>query len=155
MTLDDLDTYLHAHIPLTRYMQMRPVALEPGLLRVALPLAPNVNPHGTVFGGALTALGLVSAWMLLFAAFRRERLEVTLVGKQSRCDFLAPATADCIAETRCAAEDLAALFTAFRARGRARQAVDTVIRVGEREVARHHGVYTALRSLSPDRNSCA
>jgi thioesterase domain-containing protein len=107
-----------------------------------------VNPHGSVFGGALTALGLVGAWMLLFASFAREGLDVKLVGKQSRCDFLAPATGDCIAETRCAPEALRELFAAFRERGRARQALDTLIRVDGVDVARHHGVYTALHSFN-------
>lgn len=147
MTADDLNAYLHTHIPLSRHLQLQVLDLDEEQLRVRLPLAPNVNPHGTVFGGALTALGLVSAWMLLYVRFQAQGLDVKLVGKQSQCDFLAPAEGDCIAHTRCAAADQRVLFETFSSRGRARQSLDTRIHVGEVEVARHHGVYTALSPL--------
>lgn len=144
MRPEELDQYLYRHIPLSLHMGLRVIEAEPERLRVHLPLAPNVNPHGTVFGGALAALGLVGGWVLLHTAFERAGLAVQLVGKQGTCDFLAPATGDCIAETLCAPAELDALLTQFRERGRARHALTTVIRVGEREVARHLGVYTAL-----------
>lgn len=139
-----LQAYLHQHIPLSRHMGIRVLEVDDARLRVQLPLAPNVNPHGTVFGGALSALGLVSAWMLLFAAFERAGLPVKLVGKQGQCEFLAPAEGDCIAHTELVPAERDALFAQFRERGRARHTVITRICVGEREVARHTGVYTAL-----------
>lgn len=144
MNVDSLEQYLHQHIPLSRHMGLRVLQAEPECLLLHLPLAPNVNPHGTVFGGALAAVGLVSAWTLLYAAFVRAGVEVSLVGKQAQCDFIAPATGDCIAETRCTQAELDALLAQFRARGRARHTLTTHIRVGEVEVARHLGVYTAL-----------
>lgn len=146
MQPEELDDYLHRHIPLSRHMGLRVIEAQAQRLRVYLPLAPNVNPHGTVFGGALAAVGLVSGWMLLYAAFRRAGLEAKLVGKEAQCAFLAPADSDCIAETTCEPVALDALLARFRTAGHARHALDTVIRVGEREVARHHGVYTALPS---------
>ena len=142
MKPEDLDAYLHAHIPLSRHMGLRVLHLDDHGIRVGLPLAPNVNPHGSVFGGSLAALGLVSAWALLHARFEQAGLSVRLVGKQGQCDFLAPAEGDCVAETR--AEDFDTLFASFRRLGRARQALLTTIRVGGLEVARHRGLYTAL-----------
>lgn len=144
MNADDLNRYLRAHIPLSVHMGMEVVLLEPARVQVLLPLAPNLNPHGTVFGGALAALGLATGWMLLHAAFARADLAVKLVGKQSECLFLAPATTDSIAEACCAEIDLDLLLARFRDQGRARQEVETVIRVGDIDVARHRGVYSAL-----------
>lgn len=144
MTLQDLNLYLHAQIPLSVHMGMEAVLLEPTRLQVRLPLAPNVNPHGTVFGGALAALGLVTGWMLLYAAFVRADCAVKLVGKQGDCSFLAPATGSCMAEARCADLDLDRLIARVRQQGRARQEIETIIRVGEIDVARHRGVYSAL-----------
>lgn len=149
MTADELERYLHAHIPLSRHMDLRVRAAEREHLLLHLPLAPNVNPHGTVFGGALAAVGLVGGWMLLHAAFVRAGLDIKLVGKEGRTEFLAPATAGCTVETRCPGADLDALIGHFRQHGRARQALTTVIRVGDVEVARHHGVYTALLPETP------
>ncbi len=146
MKPETLDAYLHAHIPLSRHMGLRVLHLDDHRIRVGLPLAPNVNPHGSVFGGSLAALGLVSAWALLHVSFEQAGLPVRLVGKQGQCDFLVPAAGDCVAETH--AEDFDNLFASFRRLGRARQALITTIRVGALEVARHRGLYTALTPRS-------
>lgn len=151
MTPAELDAYLHAHIPLSRHMGLSVLDAAPDRIALRLPLAPNVNPHGTVFGGALAALGLVSAWTLLYVAFRHAGLAVHLVGKESRCEFLRPAQADCVALTTCAPEALAQLLDEFRARGRARHALETRIQVDGVDVVRHQGVYTALTpAVQPD-----
>ncbi|MGQ0621981.1 MAG: YiiD C-terminal domain-containing protein [Panacagrimonas sp.] len=145
MTLAQINAYLHAHIPLSQHMGMRVLALEPGRVRVHLPLAPNINPHGTLFGGALAALGLASGWILLHAAFERAGVAAKLVGQRSDCTFIAPATADCIAETGCAPADLDRLLASFVERGRARMTLETLIRVGQQDVVRHSGTYVALQ----------
>lgn len=146
MNADELNRYLRAHIPLSAHMGMQVLLLEPGRVRVQLPLAPNLNPHGTVFGGALAALGLATGWMLLHAAFARAGVAVKLVGQKSECAFLAPAVNDCVAESELAETEFAGLLTRFREQGRARQKLTTVIRVGAIEVARHDGLYAALHS---------
>ncbi len=145
MTADDLESYLHQHLPLSRHMDLRVRSAEHERVTLHMPLAPNVNPHGTVFGGAMAAVGLIGGWMLLHAAFARRGLESKVVGKEGRIEFLAPATADCVVETQCPGADLDAFLDYFQKHRRARQALTTVIRVGTLEVARHHGVYTALR----------
>ncbi len=144
MTIEELQAYLHAHLPLSRHMQLTVRVAERERLVLHMPLAPNVNPHGTVFGGAQAAGALVGGWMLLHAAFARAGIDSQIVGKESRCEFLAPATADCEVETCCAGADLDALLAEFRERGRARKALTTVIRVGAVEATRQYGVYTAL-----------
>ena len=145
MTAEEVHRYIQTHIPLSRHMELRVGSVERERLVLELPLGPNVNPHGTVFGGALSAIGLIGGWMLLHVAFARAGLEVKLVGKESRSEFLAPADGHCLAESHCEAAELDGLFTRFRRAGRARQSVTTIIRVGSVEVARHHGLYTALK----------
>jgi thioesterase domain-containing protein len=145
MTPDAINAYLHQRIPLSVHMQMQVLVLEPDRIEVRMPLAPNRNPHGTVFGGALSALGLVSGWMLLHAALEEDGLPAALVGQQSHTDFLAPAAGDCVAECVCPRETLDRLRSSFRERRRARLSLDTLIRVGALPVARHAGVYVALQ----------
>lgn len=144
-TPDQLERYLHEHVPLSRHMGLRVHSATPECVEIALPLAPNVNPHGTIFGGAQAATCLVGGWMILFAAFQRAGIDAAVVGKEAHCEFLAPATGDCVAVTTCTAVDLDALLTRFEEQGRARQELITVIRNGSVEVARHRGLYTALR----------
>lgn len=144
MTIEELQAYLHAEVPLSRHMQVSVRLAERERVVLHMPLAPNVNPHGTVFGGAQAAVGLIGGWMLLHAAYAREGIRAHIVGKEGRYEFLAPATADCEVETRCESADLDALFVHFRQFRRARQALTTVVRAGGVEASRHHGVYTAF-----------
>ena len=44
---------------------LRVHSATPECVEIALPLAPNVNPHGTIFGGAQAATCLVGGWMIL------------------------------------------------------------------------------------------
>ena len=144
-TADELERYLHQHVPLSRHMGLRVHIATRERVEIALPLAPNVNPHGTIFGGAQTAACLVGGWMILYAAFARAGIPAQIVGKEARCEFLAPATRDCLVVTTCESGDLDALLARFAEQGRARQELLTVIRCGETEVSRLTGLYTALR----------
>jgi thioesterase domain-containing protein len=125
-------------------MGLRVMLAEPGCMRVSLPLAPNRNPHGTLFGGALAAVGLATGWLLLHTEIERAGLIAMLVGQRGDCEFLAPGEADCIAESRVEPEPLAAFIGRLRNHGRARMTLETVIRVGEQVIARHAGTYVAL-----------
>jgi thioesterase domain-containing protein len=64
-TDDDLQAYLHQHIPLSRAMEVS--VLESSLARVVLsaPLAPNINHRETVFGGSASAVAILAAWSML------------------------------------------------------------------------------------------
>lgn len=146
---DELERYLHQHVPLSRHMGLRVHSATRERVEIALPLAPNVNPHGTIFGGAQAAACLVGGWMILHAAFARAGMPAQIVGKEARCEFLAPATSDALVVTTCEAAELDALLARFTEHGRARQELLTVVRVGETEVARHRGLYTALRHAVP------
>jgi thioesterase domain-containing protein len=72
-TADQLERYLHQHVPLSRHMGLRVHRAVPECVEITLPLAPNVNPHGTIFGGAQAATCLVGGWMILFAAASSSR----------------------------------------------------------------------------------
>ena len=50
-----LEDLLHHDIPLTRAMQLTVHSWADHQLRLAMPLAPNVNHTGTMFGGSLSA----------------------------------------------------------------------------------------------------
>ena len=60
-----VERYLHQYIPLSAAMgvQVRTATVEH--VKLAAPLAPNVNHTETVFGGSAAALATLSAWTLL------------------------------------------------------------------------------------------
>jgi thioesterase domain-containing protein len=60
-----LQSMLRTRIPLADFMQLAIDRADNEAVYVSAPLAPNLNVHGTVFGGSLTAVGLLAGWSLL------------------------------------------------------------------------------------------
>ncbi len=50
---------------MARVMDMRVTDFRDGMLTLKAPLAPNVNIHGTAFGGSLFSLAALAGWGLL------------------------------------------------------------------------------------------
>lgn len=145
MDAPTLTRFLHERIPVTAAMALEVVERGPMRLAVRAPFAPNRNPHETVFGGTLATLGLVSCWSLLHTALHDAGLpEAKLFGQKSEIDFLAPGMDDCVATASCEAGALEGFLGSFRERGRARIAVESVIRSNGVDVARHKGVFVAV-----------
>src|SRR5574341_1904098 len=88
----ELQQYLHQHIPLTKAMSVE--VLEATLERVTLfaPLAPNINHRNTVFGGSASALAILSAWALLYTRLKNENIKSRLVIQRSTMDYHRPIT---------------------------------------------------------------
>jgi thioesterase domain-containing protein len=143
MTPDALTAYLHEQIPLTRAMDLRVLRSEAGLAEISAPLAPNRNPHHTVFGGSLATLGIVCGWLLLNQALAAEGLDAQLVVHNSDCEFIAPADDTFVATTTMPLEEWPRFLAMLRRRGRARITVVTEIRVRDQRVLEHRGSYVA------------
>jgi thioesterase domain-containing protein len=90
MTPAALETYLHDHIPLSRAMAVRVVASQPGHVERAAPLKPNLNVHGTAFGGSVSTLGVLAAWSALHLRLEAEGIANQLVIHRSQIEYLAP-----------------------------------------------------------------
>jgi thioesterase domain-containing protein len=74
-----LQDYLYQHIPLTRAMQVEVLEAEPAGVRLAAPLAPNINHRDTVFGGSACAVAVLSAWALLYVRLQTLGLDGRVV----------------------------------------------------------------------------
>lgn len=144
MTATEYTRYLHAHIPLTAAMQLRVLEVAADVLRIAAPLDPNRNHHGTVFGGSLATLGIVAGWALVDRWLAAAGVPARLVVQRQEADFLAPATGEVHAEARWADADPAAFLAQLQQRGRARVEVVTELRSAGLLVQRGRARYVAL-----------
>jgi thioesterase domain-containing protein len=86
--------YLYQHIPISVAMgvQVRSATLEH--VKLAAPLAPNVNHTETVFGGSAAALATLSAWTLLHLRLEAAGLDARLVIQRSRMEYERPIPGD-------------------------------------------------------------
>ncbi len=87
---DALRRYLHQHIPLSAGMGVEVLEASPDRVRLAAPLAPNINHRGTVFGGSAAALATLAAWALLHLRLAAEGYGGRLVIRRSAMDFELP-----------------------------------------------------------------
>jgi acyl-coenzyme A thioesterase PaaI-like protein len=73
MSAEEVEAYLRERIPLSTAMGVRVKSATVDSVRLAAPLAPNVNHHETVFGGSASAVATLAAWTLLHLRLQAAR----------------------------------------------------------------------------------
>jgi thioesterase domain-containing protein len=114
----DLERYLHEQIPLSAAMQVVVLAATPEQVRLAAPLAPNINHRRTVFGGSAAAVATLAAWGLLHLRLSAHGFAGRLVIRRSEMDFEQAIAGDFEAEARAPANERWERFRSAVARGR-------------------------------------
>ncbi len=148
MTPFELETYLHAHIPLSAAMEVAVERIEPDGVWLKAPLAPNINHRETVFGGSASAICILAAWSLLHLSLKNEGLESRVVIQRNTMDYSAPATGEFMARSYFEdASDWPRFTTILKRRGRARIAVGAVLEGNGVELGRLRGEFVALRPV--------
>jgi thioesterase domain-containing protein len=140
-----LERYLHEQIPLSAAMGMRVRLATPERVRLAAPLAPNVNHAETVFGGSAAAMATLAAWALLHIRLGRAGLHARLVIQRGSMEYERPIPGDF--EAVCRFSDEVA-WERFRAtlvrRGRARLRLAACLVHDARRMAGFEGDFVAM-----------
>lgn len=143
--LKAIERYLHTHIPITRAMAVAVVAVDERGVRLAAPLAPNINHRNTVFGGSAATLAILSAWTLVHTRLREASFPSRIVIQRHSVEYLRPLHGDF--EAFCPRPDperWSRFLAALERRGRARITLRAEMH-GDGEVAgRFEGVYVAM-----------
>lgn len=145
MNPDQLQRYLHEHIPISRPLGVRVLAAGPELVRLAAPLEANLNHRQTAFGGSLSAVAILAGWSWLYLRLGGPGFTGRIVIQHHSVDYVAPAEGDFVASCAGAGPEPWARFERTLARrGRARVTLDVDVQVEDRLVARCRGRYVAL-----------
>jgi thioesterase domain-containing protein len=147
MTPDEITAYVHERMPITRSLGARVELYDGDSVRLAAPLAPNLNHFATAFGGSLSAVAILSGWVLLHLELHKRGIANRLVIQRSAFDFAAPVDGDF---TATAVLPPAAAWTRFLAtlarHHRARVTVTSTLASASGVGGRHEGTYVAVRS---------
>ncbi len=147
MTLDEITAHVHAQMPITRSLGARVVRYDGASVRVEAPLAQNVNHFATVFGGSLSAVAILSGWVLLDLALRERGIASRLVIQRSVYDFTAPLGGDFATTSVLPPPAAWDRFLATLARHHtARVTVTTTVEGASGPGGRHEGTYVAIRA---------
>jgi len=126
-----LERTLHDEIPLSQAMGIRVEAYDGISLKLAAPLAPNINHKSTAFGGSLYSLAVLCGWGMLYLKLAEAALHKHIVIQESNIRYLLPVDREMHAECSLDATALERFFRTLAKHGRARMALDVVIK--------HHG----------------
>ena len=85
-----LADYLHQNIPLSRAMDVTVLAAGADQVVLSAPLAPNLNMHGTMFGGSVATLALMAAWSVVHLRLEQAGIDVELVIHRTETEYLLP-----------------------------------------------------------------
>jgi thioesterase domain-containing protein len=97
------------------------------------------------FGGSLSALGIVSGWVLLFLKLKECGIENKLVIRKSVFDFLEPIESDFRASCSLpATEEWGSFMRTLKRRGRSRITLVSEISSSSGQGGSHEGVYVAI-----------
>jgi len=142
----ELEAYLRSRIPLSNAMQVHVRSVDHDALRLAAPLAPNINHRETVFGGSAAAVAMLAAWGLLYVRLEREGVPARLVIQRCEMEFLHPIESDFDAFARIdEGADWSRFLDALRRKGRARVAVRVLLDCNGVRVGEFVGEFAALR----------
>ena len=132
MSQTDSLAALAAHlrsIPQVRAMQVDIAGVAGDRLRLAAPLAPNVNDKGSAFGGSLVSLMTLAGWGLATLRLAEAGLKAEVYVADSQVRYLAPLEADLHAEAWLEEGDWDTFVATFRQRGRARCRIAACVRL--------------------------
>jgi thioesterase domain-containing protein len=90
VVLQDVEDYLHQHIPLTAAMEVRVAAIDGEGVRLSAPLAPNINHRSTIFGGSASALAILAGWTQVHIRLREFGLTSRIVIQRNSMEYLLP-----------------------------------------------------------------
>jgi thioesterase domain-containing protein len=147
MTLDEVTAYVHAHIPITASLGARVEHYDGTTVRLSAPLAPNLNHRGTAFGGSLSALAILSGWVLVHLKLRERGVANRLVIQRTSLDFEAPVDGDFTATATLPAAAAWDRFLATLTRHRiARVTVASTLTCASGVGGHHEGTFVATRA---------
>jgi len=92
MSLQGLEAFLHAKIPLTRAMGLHVAESNTHRLVLEAPLDKNINHLGTAFGGSLHTLPILACYATVWTLLREAGLDGHVVVKRSAANYRAPVT---------------------------------------------------------------
>jgi thioesterase domain-containing protein len=152
MSTDPTTEFLYSRIPLTAAMQLRVLTGPPHEIEVRAPLEPNINVHGTAFGGSLVTLAIVTGWTLLNRALAEAGIECAVFVHKSECEYLQPARGE-LSATGSLSDAAWQGFLAGLEKGRGSIAIEVTVSSGGQAVARHVGSFVAKSSTQTAKNS--
>lgn len=127
-------------IAFVKRMNLKAEVLEPGFVRLRVPLAGNENHIGSMYAGALFTLAEIPGGALFLTSFDASKFYPIV--KEMNLRFRRPATGDIVVEAHLGTEEIERLQSEAQANGKAEYVLELQLTDGSGEVvALSRGIY--------------
>ena len=126
-----LQTVIYREIPIARFMGVRILQYEPGMLVIAAALEPNINIHDTAFAGSLYSICAMSGWGLVTLEAQTHKAEAKVVVAKGDIKYIKPIQDDPILAHAKLTGDANDIFVQLATSHKARVEVVSSIMVGD------------------------
>lgn len=140
----ELQSIWHRDIPITAAMRVEVAAYDGDELRVTAAHAPNVNVHGTAFGGSLYAVCTLTGWGLIWLKLRERESQADIFLAEAHTRYRRGVDGEIVCLAHWPSAENTELDE-FLATGRARIALDCRVVADGRDAVRFRGDF-ALRA---------
>jgi len=141
----ELEKYLHVHIPLSGVMGVAVVEAGREVVTLSAPLEPNINHNETVFGGSASTLAILAAWSLVHVRLTQNGIGSQLVIQRNTMNYERPMAGTFIASS--ALRDATAwekFIVMLKRKNRARITVAATLHCGNEKAGEFEGEFVAL-----------
>ena len=142
-----LQQYLLKRIPISKGLGISITEASLEEIRITAPLAPNLNHHGTAFGGSVSAVAILAGWTLVYARLEAERQFPAVVIQHNEIRYVTPIDGAFAARARLARPEKWSHFLQGLSRhGKARTIVAVEVEGTHGISALFRGTYVALHA---------
>ncbi|MBE9214892.1 YiiD C-terminal domain-containing protein [Plectonema cf. radiosum LEGE 06105] len=141
----EVESYLHQHIPLSKYMEVKVKQVDQHGVTLQGALTPNINHRSTVFGGSVCALAILSGWTLVHANLQALSLSSRIVIQRNSIEYLQPINGNFIAFCPFPSEQIWQKFIKIlEKKSKSRIELNVDVFTGGMKAANFTGVYVAI-----------
>jgi acyl-coenzyme A thioesterase PaaI-like protein len=147
--IDSMDpkVMIEQAIPFAGRTEVKVLTMEPGYVKMLMPLEPNVNHVGSMYAGALFTLAELPGGAIFLTTFDASRFYPLIKGMDIK--FVKPATSDITVEVRLEPEEAARIQRAANEAGKADYDWQCELRDASGQVVCVSSNRYQLRSLKP------
>lgn len=142
--LDHVRHKLRSQVPLIAHMGVDVVSWDGRTVVVEAPLAPNLNTHGTAFGGSLYNVAAMTGWSAVHLTLMDAGHTPSVWVVKGEIEYKTPVRGVLRGSATVSDEDRAHLIAGYENKGRVKVAIDVLIREGEQDAVLFKGVFAAM-----------
>lgn len=138
---------LEKGIPFVGRTDVKVLELEPGYVKMLMPLQPNLNHVGTMYAGAIFTLAELPGGAIFLSTFDANRFYPLIKGMEIK--YLKPATTDVTVEVRLDLDEASKIQETANEKGKADYDWDCEVKDANGVVVAVTSNHYQLRSLNP------